>query len=563
MRHTYFLLLAVAGLNLMAQGVQDWPKTVVEISNFEQTSKVADVRAYMEALGKVAPDIKAYRPPTAPETTETGKPILAWRIPATGPNPLKVYVNANIHAGEVEGKEAIQLVARGILQGRYPDIRKNIELVFCPAYNADGTDALNPANRTHQPNPKSGVGPRENIFGLDLNRDMMKAVAANTRWMLAMYRDFDPDCTIDLHSTNGSRHGFYLTYAPGHATGGDLTLAAFNRQMLTEIRESLLAKGLPTYDYGNFRTNSERQVTSWETDSLGQNMVSNYALLENRLGILVETFVYRSYEDRVEDNIKFIFETLGWMASNKEEVQRQRSQAAERWAGTLAKGDVQIPLKAKMVQTETYTFDSFEFAMNEQGTPLRDNRGRYTGEKTFTKLTLPSFVTFEWTDYVTAPVGYLVDRAHAEKILPLLEAHGVMTLPGTQRPKNETLMYFHETVSERKISNGAYQGVFTLSLSGAWKPELPSRRAAYSWEQDDLDSAIYVPVNQPMGKMAFYLLDPRAPDGLVFWGYFNSSFIRGQGMWGEGPRCPILALGINAAGPASDANTTINLAIEE
>jgi len=66
-----------------------------------------------------------------------------------------------------------------------------------------------------------------------------------------------------------------------------------------------------------------------------------------------------------------------------------------------------------------------------------------------------------------------------------------------------------------------------------------------------------------MGKMAFYLLDPRAPDGLVFWGYFNSSFIRGQGMWGEGPRCPILALGINAAGPASDANTTINLAIEE
>jgi hypothetical protein len=534
---------------------QSWPKTVVEYTNYERTSTVAEIRLYMDMLIKSAPALTEYYPKNAPKTTETGKPILAWRIPATGKNPARIYINANIHAGEVEGKEAVQILAREILQGKHPAIRQNIDLVICPAYNADGTDALDPANRIHQPNPKSGVGPRENVFGLDLNRDMMKAAAANTRWMLAMYRDFDPDCTIDLHSTNGSRHGFYLTHAPAHGTGGDSKLAEFNRRMLVEIRESLKTKGLPTYDYGNFRMDSDRQPIRWETDSLGQNMASNYPLLENRLGVLVETLVYRSYEDRVQDNVKFILETLNWVARNTSEIQLERKQAQARWLEACVKDSPRLPLSAKLVETESYTFETFDFARDEQGQPLRDERGRYIGEKTTRKLTLPSFVTFEWADYVTAPVGYLVDLAYADRIRPILEAHGVAVLPGTRRPKNEALLYFHET--DRKISAGAYQGVFTLSLSGNWRPELPPRRAAYSWKPDDLDNAIYVPINQPMGRLAFYLLDPRAPDGLTFWGFFNSSFVRGPGMWGEGPRCPILAVGIGASGTPNEAKAKV------
>jgi hypothetical protein len=242
-------------------------------------------------------------------------------------------------------------------------------------------------------------------------------------------------------------------------------------------------------------------------------------------------------------------------------VQKERKQAIVRWADARAKGNIQLPLKAKPVQTETYSFESFEFARDAQNRPLRDEKGRYIGERAIKQYTLPSFVTYEWLDYVPAPVGYLVDRVYADKVLPLLEAHGVRTLPGAQRPKNEALLYFHET--ERKVAQGAYQGVITLSLGGAWKPELPPRRAAYSWEAEDLDNALYVPIDQPMGKLAFYLLDPRAPDGLVFWGFFHPSYIRGPGMWGEGPRQPILAVGAKAAGQPTDANAKPVSQIEE
>ena len=549
----HIVLCLAAATSLMAQS---WPKTIVESTNYQRTSTIADIRAYMDELARAVSALRPYHPQNAPRTTETGKPLLAWRLAATGKNPLRVYVNANIHSGEVEGKDAIQVVIREILQGKRPDIRQNIELVVCPAYNADGTDALNPANRPYQPNPKSGVGPRENAFGLDLNRDMMKAATANTRWMLAMYRDFDPDCVIDLHATNGSRHGFHVTHAPAHCLGGDDALADFNRRLLIEIREKLNSEGMPTYDYGNFRLDENRQPVAWETETIRQNMVSNYAMMENRLGVLVETFAFRSYRDRVADNIVFILETLDWLAENREAVRRERKHADERWAGLCAKGNVELPLKGKMVETEMYNFEAHEYALDEQGRPLRDEYGNYTGEKKITLLTLPSFVAFEWTDHVPAPLGYLVDRVFADKVRPVLEAHGIKVLSGAQRPKDETIMYFHET--DRSISQGAYQGVFTLTLNGEWKPELPEKRAAYLWETEDLDNALYVPINQPMGRLAFYLLDPRAPDSLVFWGFFTSSFVRGQGMWGEGPRCPILAVGANAASAVNEAVDAIN-----
>ena len=58
-----------------------------------------------------------------------------------------------------------------------------------------------------------------------------------------------------------------------------------------------------------------------------------------------------------------------------------------------------------------------------------------------------------------------------------------------------------------------------------------------------LDRALYIPLGQPLGRLAFYLLDPRSSDSLEFWGTFHSALIRGDGMWGEPPRFPILAVG--------------------
>ena len=424
MRFSAPLWVALVALGLAA--APPWPLSVPERTDFRRTSTVAEVQAFMEALRQREPALSRYAPKGAPRATESGKPLLAWRLAATGKAPVRVYVNANIHAGEAEGKEAIQQVFRELLQGQHPAIRRGIDLVALPCYNADGTDALDPAIRPYQPNPEeSGVGRRENAFGLDLNRDLMKAEAANTRWFLAMLQDFDPAAVFDLHTTNGSTHGFFLTHGPAMTTGADEALLAFNRRMLVEVRERLNAEGLPTYDYGNFRPyrpTQEKPPVAWETYDAHPRLLTNYPALQGRLAVLSEAYVYRTWPQRIDDTRRFVLACLEWIAAHPAEVHASRTAAAARWTEAWKAGPPSLPLSAVFKEVERYPFDWVD--------PIRDAQGRIVGEKSRTRLVLPSFVGFEGRDSVMLPRGYLVDAAYSAKIKDRLLAHGVKVFPG-------------------------------------------------------------------------------------------------------------------------------------
>lgn len=533
-----FSLSLVLAPSLLAGQDRPWPRTVPEATHHARTSTVAEVRTFMEALRKRNPALAPYHPEGAPRATEAGAPLLAWRLPATAKGAVRVYINANIHAGEVEGKEAVQELVRELLQGRHPELRKRIDLVVCPAYNADGTDGLDPAIRRHQPNPASGVGRRETARGLDLNRDLMKAQAANTRWFLALLKDFDPAVVFDLHTTNGSYHGFHHTYAPALALGADAGLLAFNRKLLVEVRESLKKEGLPTYDYGNFAPEErgggawapdkpESKPERWETFDALPRYLSNYPALQGRLAILSEAYVYRSYPDRIADTRRFVTACLDWLAAHPAEVKQAVAAAA--------KLPAQLPLAADMKETERYAFDLVD--------PVKNAQGQVTGEKSRRTVELPSFVTFEGKDFAELPMGYLVDAAYADKVIPVLEAHGLAWSKGSSLAGRNDIVISHFTETGRSLAKGAFQGVFTLALKGRWEPGQDEAPKKCRWSVADLDRALYVPLKQRHGRVAFYLLDPRSPDGLVFWGFFHEALMRNDGSWGEPPRFPILAVG--------------------
>jgi hypothetical protein len=318
--------------------------------------------------------------------------------------------------------------------------------------------------------------------------------------------------------------------------GADENLLAFNRRMLVEVRERLKVEGMPTYDYGNFtpyRPTAEKPPTAWETYDAHPRLLTNYPALRNRLAVLSESYVYRAWPDRISDTRRFVLACLGWMVEHRAEIRGQISDAQARWMEAWQRGAVALPLSAKLKQVERYTFDWVD--------PIRDSKGRLTGEKGRTRLDLPSFVGFEGQDFVTVPAGYLVDPAFASTVLPMLQAHGLKVMEGRARPRGLTVLHFQET--GRKVSSSAYQGVFTLELQGAWRAEPVLKKLQMAWTPADLDHALYIPLDQPLGRLAFYLLDPRSTDSLAYWGTFHSALIRGDGMWGEPPRFPILAVG--------------------
>src|SRR5205085_484849 len=98
------------------------PLTVAESSDYKATSTHAEVTAFCEALAAKSPVVRL----SDMGTSTAGKklPLLILADPpvsspaeAKASGKLVAYVQANIHAGEVDGKEGLLMLARDIALG--------------------------------------------------------------------------------------------------------------------------------------------------------------------------------------------------------------------------------------------------------------------------------------------------------------------------------------------------------------------------------------------------------------------------------------------------------------
>ena len=51
---------------------------------------------------------------------------------------------------------------------------------------------------------------------------------------------------------------------------------------------------------------------------------------------------------------------------------------------------------------------------------------------------------------------------------------------------------------------------------------------------DKMEKTVVVRVDQPLGRLAFFLLEPRSDDGLLNWNFFDDALQR------DGRYCPVL-----------------------
>jgi len=315
------------------------PATRAERTGYTETSSYADVVGFIDSLeavgariatgtigrttqGRDIPYVIASRPrvSTPEEARQLGRPI--------------VYVQGNIHAGEVEGKEALLALLRDLVLDPKPNVLDSVVLVAVPIYNADGNEKLAPQsrNRTEQNGPEM-VGERANGQGLDLNRDYVKAEAPETRASLAMFERWRPDLFVDLHTTNGSYHGYALTYSPSlHPSA---PLGAYTRDtLLPELRRRMQERhGVATFPYGNFSTeygadvNADTTKQGWYTYDHRPRFGTNYYGLRGGVSILSEAYSHDPFERRVRATYAFVREVLSLAAERGAEI-RGRSAAA-------------------------------------------------------------------------------------------------------------------------------------------------------------------------------------------------------------------------------------------
>jgi len=500
------------------------PQTRAERTHYLETSRYADVIAFLDSLhgnenlafgsigrtseGREIPYVIASRPlvHTPGGARATGKPV--------------VYVQANIHAGEVEGKEALLALVRDLADAPRPNVLDSIVLIAVPIYNADGNERFLPQarQRTEQNGPEL-VGQRPNAMGLDLNRDYVKAEAPETRASLAMFNAWDPDVFVDLHTTDGSFHGYALTYSP--SLNPAAPLGDFSRDLLAELRRRVRVRdGYETFDYGNFEdpggeVSTDTVHAAWSTYDSRPRFGTNYYGLRNRIAVLSEAFSHDPFERRVKSTYAFTRELLSLVAEHGREIRLREQQVDGQVVG---RGEVDVPIRTALPPTAPPQPVRFEI-LARTGDSSRTQPGvprgvRRTGEIR-TRL-MPVFDRFVPTLSVPLPGAYLVPASDTV-VLNRLRAHGITTIR-VDAAVDTSGRFEAFVVDSIARASRPFQGHNEVRLAGHWSPvAVLGRRASY-----------LVDTHQPLGRLAAWLLDPQSEDSFGTWNAYDAELSVGQ-----------------------------------
>jgi hypothetical protein len=495
MRYTLLLSLVLAG-GLTAQ------TTRPERTDFRETSSYADVLGFLDSLGRATTDIRIGTLATSPEGRWVPYVLAARPLPGSPAEAHRtgkpiVYLQANIHGGEVEGKEAAQMLLRDLTQGRLRPLLDSIVLLVVPIYNADGNERVGASedNRPGQNGPAL-VGQNTNGQGLNLNRDFVKLEAPETRGAVQLIGLWDPDLLVDLHTTNGSYHGYALTYAPGLNPNTNTAADFVRTRFLPTVRERVQRRhGQQTFSYGNFRNQDpDSLMLGWETYDARPRFGTNWMGLRGRLAVLSEGYSNADFKSRILATYNFVREVLSLAAEQRSAIK------SVVLASNGGKAD-SVAVRSELAPATTQT------VMAEITKPAGDGAGGFARRQrtgVYRGIRMPVFDRFQAVRKEALPAAYLVPP-RLRTVVDLLRLQGV-SVDSLTRPWRASAQGF--TIDTLAIGS-LFEGHRTVQAEGRWSSQPADTALVAGW--------YLVRTGQPLGLLAAYLLEPASEDGVVTW----------------------------------------------
>ena len=464
-------------------------KTVGEASEFETTSTSAEVVQFCRALAQADPKVKY----TTYGASGEGKPLplLVLSDPPVGKaseakKPV-VLVTANIHAGEVDGKEAVLALARDLAADKDSAVLKKLVVVIAPNFNPDGNDRFGEWRPT-QDGPKR-VGTRTNAAGLDLNRDFVKLETPETRGVVGLLSDWNPVLVIDCHTTNGSYHRYTLTYDGPRNPAADPKLIDYARSKLfPAVGEAVKkATGFDSFAYGDFDDTHE----AWVTYGTGPRYGTQLYSLRGSVGVLSESYTYASFADRVKASYAFVKGNFEYAAAHADELKKLTD-------------DAKTPRKTVTLRAKAVARDK---PLTVLGWVEETKDGKTVRTDTPKDYTCRILDKLEPTREVTLPPAYLFPAEYAAAALAL-RRQGVIVEELREGIELDVEEY---TVTASTQAEKEFQKHRTRTVDAT------AAKAVYRAEP----GAYVVRTNEHLGQLAAYLLEPEAEDGLTTWNFFD------------------------------------------
>ena len=511
----YLLLLFPSFVFSQQQAKQYW-LSPTEKSDFHQTPRYDETMEYLRKLGKGSPWIYV---------TTFGKTAEGRSIPlvivsknnsefnakkAQASGKAVVLIQNAIHAGEMDGKDACMMLLRDMcLFKENENILDKLVLLILPIYNLDGHERFGMYNRINQNGPDS-MGWRTTSQNLNLNRDYMKADAPETQAWLKLFNEWLPDFFIDCHVTDGADFQYPITYSLNDQENVAPTVRDWIKEkFFPSVFSSMEEKKILIAPYIFLKDNND--ITKGIVNPIGQPRFSTeYCVLQNRPGFLIETHMLKDYKTRVQATYELLLSMLKEISNDAGSLRLAVRTSDEEviGEGEKADGNFHIPLQFTLTEkADSFLFHGFQFT-KEKSEISGTDWVKYSNEKN--DVTIPIYKTSKIVSEVTLPFAYIIPQQW-KKTIDVVKDHGIELKRLTKPTEIEIESYKFTNV---KWSEQPFEGRHNVSF----ETQPIKEKRLYP------TGTLIAYTSQRNAKVLVHLLEPNAPDALVSWGFFDAIF---------------------------------------
>jgi murein tripeptide amidase MpaA len=503
----------VVSLSIPGFSQQDKLVSYFEKSGFKETPRYSETYAFSQQLDASSKKITLLNYGTSPQGRELFC-LVADKDGLTDPtlihqkNRVVLFVEACIHAGEPDGKDAGFLLLLDLVNN--PDKQTwldRVTIVFIPIVSPDGHERFGPFNRINQNGPVE-MGWRTNAQNLNLNRDFLKAEAPEMQALLAFFNTWEPDFFIDCHVTDGADYIYPITYSMETKGNMNEGQTAWQKEVyLPYVTEKMEKEKCPIFPYVNFRQwfNIESGLSNWATPPA---LSTGYSAVTNCPGLLIEAHMLKDYKTRV-------FSTYHMIRFSAEILNREADKiiALNKFADEecVAESFRKKPFSLDFEMTGDSVpvlFKGMEYKFNKSEITGNDYISYSDKQKDYQ---LWYFEALEVTEMAWLPAAYVVpaEYSHIEK---LLQFHKIAYRKTTVDTEVEMDSYRFTNV---EFANRPYEG--HQRISSFKKDSIRYKKTVHK-------GSLIIPVSQPKARLIAHIFEPGSPSSLLQYGYFNSVF---------------------------------------
>ena len=510
----FFLATGLYAQSQMGDVPPQW-QTVAETTDYKKTSTYDETIAYCKKLAWSSRGLIRY---TTYGKSGEGRDLPLLIAASNGtftPNSARytgkavVLIQAGIHAGEIDGKDAGLALFRDIaITKTRKDILKNVVILFEVIYSVDGHENRGPYMRINQNGPDE-MGFRANATNLNLNRDYMKADAPETRAWLALWNQWKPDLFIDCHVTDGADFQYNITYEYAHFQEVSPAIKAWMDEHFEGVVVPKIAKE------GNLVTNyidfaGREMTTPIQSSASPPRFATGYTPIRNRAGLLIETHVYKPYKSRVRGTYDMLRYTIEEVGNAKDSLFAANviadTQTVER--GKTYDPKRQFPLELGTTdRSTTVEFKGWSYTLEDS--PISGEKKIVYGAEPKT-YTIQKFDEGKIVTAVAPPLAYIIPPQYKD-VIEVLKLHGIKFTRLAKAKEFEVESY---KLTEPKWATASFENRIAVKC----KPVPIKEKRKY------LAGSVIVPLDQETANVAIHLLEPASPDSFVSWGFFNSVF---------------------------------------